>query len=73
MADGGTRSYLRGMDSREELRLELTEAIETLRGQIEMRSIGSAGRRLVIREVQATLDELRQALADLDAEDAEAP
>ena len=43
-----------------------------LQRQIEQRSIGSTGRTLVIREVRDTLAGLKQALADLDAEDARA-
>jgi hypothetical protein len=58
------------MDSREKLRSELTDAIQSLQRQIDMRSIGTTGRPLVIREVRNRLTELRQALADLDAEDA---
>lgn len=57
--------------SRDKLRSELTDAVQALQHQIEMRSIGSTGRLLVIKEVQRTLAELRQALADLDAEEAE--
>lgn len=53
----------------ETLRSELTDAIQALEQQIEMRSIGSTGRLLVIKEVRGTLAELRQALADLDAKD----
>jgi len=58
------------MEPREKLRSELTDAIQKLQSQIELRSIGSTGRMLVIREVRARLAELRQALAELDAEDA---
>lgn len=61
---------LAGMDSRDQLRLELTDAIEALQRQIAGSSIGSHGRPLVMRELDDTLAELRQALADLDAEGA---
>lgn len=71
MAPRGAGDYDWEMDAREKLRSDLIDAIQTLQHQVEMRSFGTTGRSLVIAEVRGRLAELRQALADMDAEDAQ--